>query len=342
LDVDLNSVAIFAKVVEVNGFSAAARTLNIPLATVSRRVAELEDQLGVRLIERSTRSLRPTGVGLEVLRHARQAPELKEAISDTVSNHKSVVAGLLRLCAPPSIDTLLAPLVCAFQASHPEVRVQITITTEIDHHLRADIDLAFWPGPLKDLSLVARKILSYRHHLVASPAYISSHKWPQSPRDLQEHSLVAISQGSRESRWSFRNGLSGEEDQVTFVPHLSMNEFASLTRALLVGVGIGEVSSLVHPELRQSGALVEVMPEWQFPDTDLSLVHLGRHHVAGPVRLFQEFAAQVAPTLVSALSETRTSFSGKDRPLPRSSLRARVPEVSDAEARLRAGTASGC
>src|ERR1700746_3886721 len=116
---DLNSLMIFAKVVE------APRRLKLPISPVSRRIAELEDRLGVRLLERSTRNLRLTDVGAEVLEHAQRIAELSEAVDNLVSNQLSTVAGVLRLSAPPSIsDTLLAPLLGAFQASHPNVRVQ--------------------------------------------------------------------------------------------------------------------------------------------------------------------------------------------------------------------------
>src|ERR1700682_2988614 len=109
---DLNSLMIFAKVIEANGFSEAARRLKMPTSTVSRRVAELEEQLGVRLLDRSTRSLRLTDVGAEVCEHAQHSAELSEAVDNIASNHLSNVSGILRLSAPPSIsDSLLAPLV---------------------------------------------------------------------------------------------------------------------------------------------------------------------------------------------------------------------------------------
>jgi DNA-binding transcriptional LysR family regulator len=123
---DLNALVIFAKVVEAKSFSEAARRLRMPVSTVSRRVAELEDQLGVRLLDRSTRALRLTDLGSEVLEHAQRSAEASEAVENIVSNRRSNVSGTLRLSAPPNIsETLLTPLVTAFQASYPNVRVEI-------------------------------------------------------------------------------------------------------------------------------------------------------------------------------------------------------------------------
>src|SRR6202047_3789140 len=192
---DLNSLMIFAKVVEAKGFSEAARRLKMPTSTVSRRVADLENQLGVRLLERSTRSLRLTDVGSEVLEHAQHTAELSETIDNIASNHLSHVSGTLRLSAPPSTsDSLLAPLVGAFQASYPDVRVQIFITDRIVDQIAEGVDLAFRVGEqLKDSSLVGRRILTYRHQLVASPTYLSRCNRPQKPQDLPEHRLLAFS-----------------------------------------------------------------------------------------------------------------------------------------------------
>ncbi|MGI4802518.1 MAG: LysR family transcriptional regulator [Janthinobacterium lividum] len=118
---DLNALIVFAKVIEARSFSEAARCLKMPVSTVSRRVADLEDQLGARLLERSTRNLRVTDLGSDVLEHANRILEIAEALNGHVSNQLSQVAGTLRLSAPPSIsDSLLTPLVSAFQASYPQ------------------------------------------------------------------------------------------------------------------------------------------------------------------------------------------------------------------------------
>ena len=299
---DLNSLTIFAKVVEANSFSEAARRLKMPVSTVSRRIAELEDQLGVRLLERSTRSLRLTDVGSEVLEHARHSAELSEAVDGIVSNHLSNVSGTLRLSAPPSIsDSLLAPLVGAFQASYPNVRVQIFITERIVDQIAEGVDLSFRVGELEDSALVARKILTYRHQLVASPAYLEKCKPPRSPRDLLGHRLLAFSFWKPENTWHFTHMNGKDKETLTFQPHLSINEYSGLATALLAGTGIGDLPPIVQPELLRDGRLVEVMPKWHFRIFNLSVVHLGNRYIPRPVRVFKEFAVQMAPTLFPAL-----------------------------------------
>jgi DNA-binding transcriptional LysR family regulator len=295
---DLNALVIFAKVVEAKSFSEAARRLRMPVSTVSRRVAELEDELGVRLLDRSTRALRLTELGSEVLEHAQRSAEASEAVECIVSDQRSEVTGTLRLSAPPNIsDTLLTPLVTAFQASYPKVRVQILIAERYVDHIGDGVDIVLRLGALKDSSLVARKILTYRHQLVASPDYLKDHKAPETPQDLLDHRLIAFSYWRPESRWTFIHVDGRDEETVTFQPHLSMNDFAGLTLALLAAGGIGDLPPVVQPELMRDGRLIEVMPQWRFRTLDLSLVHLGNRNMPRPVRLFKEFAARMAPTL---------------------------------------------
>ena len=299
---DLNSLMVFAKVVEANSFSEAARRLKMPVSTVSRRVADLEDQLGVRLLERSTRKLRLTDVGAEVFEHAQRSAELSEAVGNIASSHLANVSGLLRLSAPPSIsDSLLAPLVGAFQLAHPDVRVQILITERMVDHVAEGVDLVFRVGALKDSSLVARKILTYRHQLLASPDYLKQCRSPKAPLELLEHRLLAFSRWRPENRWNFFHVNGRDKETLSFQPYLSMNDYAGLAAALLAGSGIGELPPLVQPQLVRDGRLVEIMPRWRFRTFDLNVVHLGNQHIPRTIRAFKEFAVKMAPTLFSAL-----------------------------------------
>jgi DNA-binding transcriptional LysR family regulator len=298
---DLNSLAIFAKVVEAKGFSEAARRLKIPISTVSRRVAELEDQLGVRLLERSTRNLRLTDIGAEVLEHAQRSAELSEAVNNLVSNQLSTVAGILRLSTPMSLsETLVGPLLGAFQASYPNVRVQVLITNRFVDHIAEGIDLAFRVGTPRESSLVARKILTFRNQLVASPAYLERVKAPRSPRDLVDHKLLAFSRRP-DKIWTFWHQNGKDQERLSFEPYLAMNDYTGLATALLAGVGIGDLPPVVQPDLIRDGRLVEVMPEWHFPTFDLSVVHLGNRQISRPVRLFKEFAVEMSPRLFPGL-----------------------------------------
>lgn len=293
---DLNALIVFAKVAETESFSEAARRLRMPISTVSRKVSDLEDQLGVRLLERSTRSLRLTEVGAEVLSEAQRGAETFEAVENIVSNQLLEVQGLLRLSAPPSIaDSLLAPILTAFQASYPRVRVHVLVTDRFVDHIAEGVDLVFRVGALKDSSLVARPLLTYRRRLVASPDYLSKNKAPRRPSDLANHPLLAFALAPGEHSWTFRKGKVSET--VQFAPHLAMNDYAGLATACALGIGIGDLPPIVRPDLLQSGNLVEVMPRWTMRAEPLSLVHLGNRHVSKPVRLFKDFATEMAPTL---------------------------------------------
>jgi DNA-binding transcriptional LysR family regulator len=274
----------------------------MPPSTVSRRITELETQLGVRLIERSTRSLRLTDVGSELLEHAQRSAEISEAVSNIASNHSARVSGTLRISAPPTIsDSLLAPLIIRFQEAYPDVRVQVFTTDRILPQIAEGIDLAFRVGELEDSSLVVRRLLTYRHQLVASPSYLKNRKGPKRPAELLQHRLLAFSFWTPQNTWSFTRAGSKEKASVTFQPHLSINEYAGLAIALVAGAGIGELPPIVQPDLLRQGRLVEVIPNWHLRLFNLSLVHLGNRYIPRAVRVFKDFAAEVVPKLFAKL-----------------------------------------
>ena len=300
---DLNSLVIFAQVAESGSLSKAARLLKMPTSTVSRRLSDLEHELGVRLLERSTRNLCLTDVGSEVLDHARRSAEINDAIANIASNHLSNVSGTLRISAPPSIsDSLLAPVVVAFQERYPEVRVQVFITERIVDQIAERIDLAFRVDEkIHDTSLVAIRLLRYRHLLVASREYVKKHNPPKTPQELLDHRLLAFSFWKPENTWKFTHVNQKDKSSITFRPFLSINEYYGLATALLAGTGIGDFPPIVQPNLLRSGRLVEVMPKWHFPIFHLSLVHLGNRYTPRPVRVFKEFAAEKVRSLFPKL-----------------------------------------
>jgi DNA-binding transcriptional LysR family regulator len=300
--IDLNSLLMFAKVVEANSFSEAARRLNMPVSTLSRRIAELESELGVRLLERSTRRLRLTEVGTEILEHAQQSAELGDAVGDIVSNRRSSLSGVLRLSAPPSIsESLLVPLINGFQASYPNVRVQVFVTDRYVDHIVEGVDLVFRFGALRDSTLIARRILTYRHLLVASPAYLEKHTPPKTPRELLGHRLLAFSHWNPRNSWTFAHVNGKDRETLTFEPYLSINDYSGLAHAAMAGAGIGDLPPLVRPDLLRERKLVEIMPKWRFRAFNLSLVHFGNKHLSRQVHLFEDFAVVMAPKLFRAL-----------------------------------------
>ena len=297
MNADLNSLLIFAQVVQSNSFSKAAHLLRVPVSTVSRRVSELEKQLGVRLIERSTRALRLTSVGSEVLVHAQRSSDINSAVINITSNYMTHVSGTLRVSAPPTIfDSVLAPVIARFQELYPDVRVQVFVTDRIVNQIDEGMDLAFHIDALEDSSLVMRHLLSYRHQLVASPAYLKGRDIPRHPKDVLDHRLVSFSFRTPHNTWTFSRS-DGSKESIDFQPHLSINEYSELASVLLSGAGIGELPPIVQPELLRDGRLIEVMPRWHFQSVNLSLVHLGNRYISRAVRLFKDVATELVPKL---------------------------------------------
>jgi DNA-binding transcriptional LysR family regulator len=216
------------------------------------------------LLERSTRSLRLTELGAEIFEYAMRSAELSDAIENLVSNRLAEVAGTLRISAPPNVtETLLTPLICAFQQKYPNVRVQTLITDRHVDHIAEGIELAIRLGPLKDSSLVANRMLTYRHQLVASPTYLSSHNPPKEPNDLHDHRLISFLYWNAQNTWTLVHKNGKDRQTVTFEPYLSMNDFHGLASVLVAGGGIGELPPVVQPALiregRRIGALARMI-----------------------------------------------------------------------------------
>jgi DNA-binding transcriptional LysR family regulator len=284
--------------VSLRRFAEAARRMKMPTSTLSRRIAELENQLGVRLLDRSTRRLRLTDVGAELLEHAEQGAQVSDAVSSIASNYGATVSGKLRLSAPPSIsDSFLAPLINGFQARYPDVRVQVLIAERAVDHITDGVDLIVRIGQLGDSVLVGRKLLSYRHQLLASRSYLKRFPPIRHPQDLLKHRLLSFARWKPRDRW-----IAGSSNTLTAIrkrrdPYLSMNDYAGLAPAILAGAGVGELPPVVLPGLSRKEALVEVMPKWRFRTFDLWLLHLSNKHLSQAVRAFRDFAVEHTRTL---------------------------------------------
>jgi DNA-binding transcriptional LysR family regulator len=213
MNTDLNSLVAFAHVVQSNSFSRAARRLGMPISTVSRRVSGLEKQLGVRLIERSTRRLRLTDVGSEVFEQAQKRSNIHDEVMSIASNHWTSISGTVRVSAPRTlVESILARVISRFHQQYPEVRVQVFVTDRTVNQIDEGIDLALRVDPLEDSGLVVRHIASYGHRLVTSAAYLNGRDKPGHPDDLHKHRLVAFSSWSSHNTWGFSRQAAGKEN----------------------------------------------------------------------------------------------------------------------------------
>jgi DNA-binding transcriptional LysR family regulator len=296
---NLNSLALFAAVIDAKSFSRAAQLLKMPTSTMSRRIADLEKELGARLLERSTRKLRQTDLGAQVLALAHQSADIAQEVANIATEHTSGTAGVLRLSAPPSIsDSLLSPLISGFQSEFPKISVQVLITERVFDLIADGVDLNFRVGSkLQDSSVVARRVLTYRHQLVASPGYLERFGSPKTPDELHAHRLLAFSFWKPRNTWRLFHTNGKDQRTLQFQPVFAINEYVGLATALVNSAGIGELPPIVQPELVRSGKLVEVMPRWRFRPFHLSMVHLSNRYIAKPVRLFKDFAAERIPLL---------------------------------------------
>lgn len=291
---DLNDLSFFAAVVTNGGFSAAARATGAPKSRISRRVAALEGQLGVQLIERSTRRFKVTDVGLDVYRHARAALSEAEAIEQIVSRLKSEPQGLVRIACPLDADRVLGAALPAFLARHPKLRVQVLVSNRRVDLVEEGVDVAIRvrerldTDPDLQLRTIARSGLA----LIASPALIAAYGEPDAPESLPNFPTFAHSDRPGLQRWTLFN-VDGAETVVQHEPRLSASNFPILRDAAMQGVGIGLLPEWYCREPLAEGRLVRVLPDWA---ARAGIIHIvftaGRGRLPG-VRAVIEFAAEV-------------------------------------------------
>ena len=299
---DLNALLLYARIVDAGSFSQAARNMVMPVSTLSRKIAELEDQLGVRLLERSTRQMRVTEIGQDILDQARRTAEIKENVSNLVASHQSEIQGILRITATAGVvEGLVSQLITGFQLSYPQIRIHVKTANHFIDLIADGVDLAFRHGPMGDSALIAKMVLRYRHQLYASPQYILENGLPACPADLNKHRYVAFSLGSSQLSRSFISDDS--EKTISFMPHLAFNDYSSVARALVSGAGIGDLTPVVARKYVHSGELEEVLPDWHLNPLELFLVHLGSRHLPRQVRLFMDYTIDLAPKIFSDLPQ---------------------------------------
>lgn len=296
---DFTAMAYFVHVVEQGGFTAAAHHLSEPLSTVSRRIAELEQSLGVRLLERSTRKVRLTNLGETYYEYCRRGLQEFECGVLALKDRQSEVSGLLRITVPPSlVEPFFMPTVAEFQAIYPNARVAILSTERYVDLLHERVDVGFRISPLRDSQLTVRKIASYASYLVASPAYLEGRPPVETPADLSSHRIVAFEGGIGSITWKLlRASEEGPEGglSIEVVPHLTMNDFSGILAATLRGCGIAQIPSILCSSHLREGALSRVLPGWMFETVTISAVMPGNRNLSRLIRLFLDHCAVTLP-----------------------------------------------
>lgn len=285
---NLHRAAIFVRVVDEAGFTAAARALGLPKSAVSQAVSRLEQELGVRLLNRSSRAVTLTEAG--ALLHRRAAPALRaldEASAEAV-DAQGPLRGRIRMTAPVEVATrLLEPHLSRFLAQHPGVKLDLTLTSRVLDLAEEGIDLAVRGGPVHDEGLVARKLGEHDAGLFASPSYLRKRGRPRRVADLVNHDCVVYRPTAGRGVWI----LSGPErtEQVEVVARLGADYFSYLVGAVRSGVGIGLLPLFLGEPLVARGELVRVLPKYALRDKPLHLLYPSGRYLPRPVATLRDY-----------------------------------------------------
>lgn len=282
---DLNEMAIFAVVVGSGSFTKAADKLKLPKSTVSRKVSQLEKRVGVRLINRTTRNLKPTETGKLYYEHCLRMVEQADEADRVVNNMQAEPSGLLRISTPLAFGTpFFTRALKRFLEQYPKVSIEIVADDKSVDLLELEIDMAFRVGPLSDSSLVTRNLGSARLALCASPEYISKYGTPKNLDDLKNHTCISHSA----SQWLFR-GPNDQTIEVDSKPRMSANDMMMVRHMVLSGFGIGAAPQILISEDVKSGRLVHLLPNTPFVERTFYMVFPSRREPPSKVVAFTEF-----------------------------------------------------
>ncbi|MBV8683926.1 MAG: LysR family transcriptional regulator, partial [Caulobacteraceae bacterium] len=259
-----------------------------------RRVAALESELGVRLVERSSRRFKVTEVGQDVYRHARAALSEADAIDEVVTRLKAEPQGLVRMSCPQGMDRLLANALPKFLTKHPRLRVQVIVSNRRVDLIEEGVDVAIRVRNRldTDADLQVRILGRPAIMLVASPEFIREHGEPTTPDEVVKFPTISLTDQPGLDRWTLLND-AGEETVIVHEPRLSASTFPILRQAAVDGLGLALIPEYGCRELVDSGRLVHVLPEWNWPAGILHMVFTSRRGLLPSVRAVIDFAAQV-------------------------------------------------
>lgn len=287
----LTGLAVFARVVENGSFAAAARHFGLSPAMVSKHVQALEDGLGVRLLNRTTRQVNPTEAGRGFYERCRHIlAELEEA-ERAAAAAQTAPRGLLRISAPVSFGAIhIAPAIADYLARYPEVMADVQLNDRYVDLIEEGIDVALRVGRLADSSLVARRLVPIRTAVCAAPAYLLRHGAPREPRDLTAHNCLLYSYSTTGEEWHFTSP-DGEPIVVRVRGRLHANNGEVLRAAALAGEGIMKAPSFAIGAEIAAGRLVPLLPDYAPREIALHALYPHSRHLSVKVRSFVDFLA---------------------------------------------------
>lgn len=288
----LATMEAFVRVAETRSFSEAARRLRTSKSLVSRQVAALEAELGVRLFNRTTRSLTLTEEGRGYQTQVVRILGEIEAANASVSMLQVVPRGRLRMNAPMSFGVLhLAPAIRDFLARYPEIDLDLTLNDRYVDLVDEGFDLAVRIGRLADSSLVARKLAPMRLVVCGSPAYLATHGVPATPEDLRQHQCLAYSSNALHDEWRFGDA-DGRVATMEIKGRLRINNGDALRVAALQGLGLVNLPSFIIGGDLQAGTLVSVLTDHETQDAGIHVVYPHGRHLSLKVRALVDFLAE--------------------------------------------------
>jgi DNA-binding transcriptional LysR family regulator len=272
---DLNLVTAFVRVVEQQSFTSAAKALGLPKSSVSRRVTELEEELGVQLLHRTTRKLALTEAGRSYYEQAEKALTELQAAAESATGMDTEARGIVRLTAPVDIGVMgLADIIAEFVREYPEIHVELSLSSKVVDLVAEGFDIGVRAGKSRDASLVVRRLGTAALGLYASPAYLKARGRPKLLSDLSEHDCVLFRGKHGKALWRL-DGPDGEPSSIEVRGRVNVDEMLFVRQAVGVGLGIGLLPTIVIASCARAGVLepVErVLPEFSMGGADVAVV----------------------------------------------------------------------
>lgn len=291
---DLNDMLFFAEVVDRGGFAAAGRTLNVPKSRLSRRIADLEGRLGVRLLHRTTRKLSLTQAGEIYHRHCVAMREQAEAAEEAVLHVQTEPRGTVRVTCPVTLaQTTIGPLLPRFLAAHPQVRIDMQVTNRVVDLVQEGVDIALRVRASLDDSgtLVVKNLGQTQGVLVASPQLLQRFGAPEDPEALRNLPTVAMSAADARANWHL-HGPRGARFELQHRPVCTADDLVTLKYAVVQGTGMCVLPDYLCREEMQRGELVPVLPGWAPPTAMVLAVFPSRRGMVPAVRRLLDFLGE--------------------------------------------------